>query len=433
MPALTAVVGGPYALLQGHQIQLDAHGSSNVPGALQFAWDFNGDGAYDDATGPTPTFDAGARPASQFNVSVRVTDSAGKSVTDTTTLRIAPTIVYVDAAAATGAPSGTSWGDARADLAAVLTLALPGQQIRVAKGTYKPTDRTDRFATFQLVSGVTILGGYAGQSAPNPDARDVAANPTILSGQIGNQADDSDNSYHVVTANGADASTVLDGFTITDGNASDRYANARGGGIYIRTGSPTLRNCTFTANHAVEGGGMGNTDSAAPALVNCTFVGNTADFNGGAIADFNAAPTLTGCTFVRNSAKQGGAVYNDSSAPRIVNCRFDGNSSAPGNGGAVLNYYSPAAVIGCAFAGNYARVGGAIYNSSSASAITNCTFAGNSAEIYGGAFYTYANAPTLTNCILWGNSARTGPQIYRADETMPVIRYSDLQGGLTGT
>jgi len=81
-------------------------------------------------------------------------------------------IIYVDAVAV-GANDGSSWADAHAclqDALAEAAAAVPPIQIRVAQGTYKSdqgADMTpgDRQATFQLVNGVSLKGGYAGVTA----------------------------------------------------------------------------------------------------------------------------------------------------------------------------------------------------------------------------------------------------------------------------
>ena len=179
---------------------------------------------------------------------------------------------------ATGLGNGTSWANAYTSLQSALSTATAPQEIRVAQGTYTPTTGTDRTVSFVLRNGVSIVGGYAGYGAPDPDARDVALYASILSGNIGTVGDTSDNSYHVVVGSGTDATAVLDGFTITAGNADGDVLNdaaagcttARqpdpdqlhvhrqlgrrvrrlGGGMYNESSSPTLTNCTFTANSA---------------------------------------------------------------------------------------------------------------------------------------------------------------------------------------
>ena len=80
---------------------------------------------------------------------------------------------------ATGANSGTSWTDAYMYLQDALMMASGGDEIRVAQGVYRPdqfalSDRPSlgRYETYALKNGVTILGGYAGAGAMNPDFRD---------------------------------------------------------------------------------------------------------------------------------------------------------------------------------------------------------------------------------------------------------------------
>ena len=95
-------------------------------------------------------------------------------------------VSYVDADA-NGANDGSSWADAFKYLQD--GLASYRDEIWVAEGTYKPDQGggqtpSDRTATFQLVSGMVIKGGYAGFGEPGPNARDVRAYETILSGGL---------------------------------------------------------------------------------------------------------------------------------------------------------------------------------------------------------------------------------------------------------
>ena len=123
-----------------------------------------------------------------------------------------------------------------------------GMEIWIADGTYKPTTGTDRTATFALKSGVAIYGGFAG-TENSSEQRNWLTNVTILSGDIGVQGNNSDNSFHVVTGSGVDGTAVLDGFTISGGKA-DSGPNNRGGGMVIYSGSPSITNVTFSGNSA---------------------------------------------------------------------------------------------------------------------------------------------------------------------------------------
>jgi hypothetical protein len=77
--------GGPYLLLEGQALTLDASATTNPTGyPLTFTWDVNGDGLFGDATGMTPTLSWSQLNAlgisngpSSFQVRVRVDDSHG--------------------------------------------------------------------------------------------------------------------------------------------------------------------------------------------------------------------------------------------------------------------------------------------------------------------------------------------------------------------
>ena len=315
--------------------------------------------------------------------------------------------IYVDASPAGAGDDGTSWDAAYSDLQSALSAASSGDAIWVAAGTYKPTSGTDRTATFQLKTGVALYGGFSGIETTLED-RDLSSNPSILSGDIGTEGDNTDNSYHVLTGSGTDATAILDGFTITAGNAnSTTDPNDDGGGLYNDGGSPTLTNCTLSGNSADSyGGAIYNRSSSSPTLINCTLSGNSAD-NGGAIFNLASSPALTNCTLSGNSADSyGGAISNfSSSSPMLTNSTLSGNSAF--YGGAISNYdNSSPTLTNSTLSGNSAKNGGAISNEDSSPTLINCTLSGNSASSNGGAIYNYnSSSPTLTNCIVWSNSA----------------------------
>jgi hypothetical protein len=210
----------------------------------------------------------------------------------------------------------------------------------------------------------------------------------------------------VVTCDSGETSTtVLDGFTITNG--SGFY---KGGGMYNSSSSPTVSNCTFSGNTTnFGGGGMYNVSNSNPTVTNCTFSGNTANgsatYGGGMFNNTNCSPTVTNCTFSGNSAVNGGGMRNSSnSSPTVTNCTFSGNTAD--------------------------QYGGGMYNASSSPTVSNCTFSGNTADLYGGGMINYSNSssPTVTNCILWGNSPN---EIFNSSSTL-TLSFSDVQGGLPG-
>ena len=118
--------------------------------------------------------------------------------------------IYVDNDSAGG--DGSSWSTAFKYLQDALAVAEADDEIRIAHGPYLP-DRSsanphgsgDREATFQLIAGVAIKGGYAGYGAPDPNDRDVTAYETILSGDLAGDdgpdfANNEENTCHIITA-----------------------------------------------------------------------------------------------------------------------------------------------------------------------------------------------------------------------------------------
>ena len=282
-----------------------------------------------------------------------------------------PTVyIYVDADA-TGANNGSSWEDAFVNLQDALLVDSLGPEIRVAQGTYKPDQgggntSGDREATFQLKNNVSIKGGYAGFGEPDPNARDIEAYKTILSGdlygddsqvfapgELLNDPNRAENSYHVVTGSGTNSTAVLDGFTITGGNANGTKPDHRGGGMFNELdSSPTVTNCTFIANSATfRGGGMYNGDYSTPMVNNCTFTGNLAGRGGGMCNDEESTTTVINCIFSGNSASYGGGMGNDEGSPILVNCTFVGNSANNG-GGMETNERGNAMITNCIFWAN---------------------------------------------------------------------------------
>jgi predicted outer membrane repeat protein len=286
---------------------------------------------------------------------------------------------------ATGTGDGSSWTNAHTDLQAALAAASPDEEIWVAAGTYKPTSTTDRAISFQLQNGVSVFGGFSGTETARLQ-RDYENNPTILSGDIGVQGDQSDNSYHVVVADHTNTSAWLDGFTVTGGNADDAVIDT-GGGMDVVGGSPGLAHVIFYDNYATFGGGMHVTGDP-PILV---------------------TPILTDVTFHANSAVEGGGMRNfEFSHPILTNVIFDGNSVTSSGGGMENFHYSNPALTNVIFRNNTAGdagVGGGMYNwVGNIPILMNVTFLENTAH-WGGGMGNYQSNPILRNVVFDTNSA----------------------------
>ncbi len=241
-----------------------------------------------------------------------------------------------------GLPDGSSWTKAYRNLHDGLAAAQSGDTIRVADGTYVPDDGAgvtpgDRAASFAVPDNVTVLCGYAGYGAPNPDARDVEAYPTILSGDL--NGDDlwgilnlSDNSYHVVSASG---SGTLDGAIITAGNANGSGDYGCGGGVLLESSSLQINACKIRGNKADFGAGVACLQGTTPVLRNTEITGNWAYIFGGCLYNDDANVEMTNCLITGNTAGSahllgGDAILNSMGSLDITNCTIADNR--PGHG-----------------------------------------------------------------------------------------------------
>ena len=93
-------------------------------------------------------------------------------------------VLYVDQAVAVDAGDGSDWANAFRTLSEALDVAEASDGIWVARGAYRPADDNNRSASFVLVEGVGVHGGFAGHEAER-SARAWRLNDTILSGSIG--------------------------------------------------------------------------------------------------------------------------------------------------------------------------------------------------------------------------------------------------------
>ena len=336
-------------------------------------------------------------------------------------------ICYVDADA-TGAATGSNWTDAYTTVQDALADAAC-TEIWVAEGVYYPDEGAGQTndvmtSTFVLTNGVALYGGFEGTETQR-DQRDPATNITVLSGDI-DQNDTTDpngvvtdtanitgtNAYHVVTGSGTDSTAVLDGFTVTAGQANNgTYPDNSGGGMVNNHGSPTLTDVIFAGNSADNsGGGMHNWNHSNPTLTNVTFSANSTNWIGGGMDNGNnSSPTLIDVTFSGNSTDfYGGGMYNLYSSPVLTHVTFSHNSATTSgsNGGGMYNDHSNPVLTDVTFSANSADNGGGLLNGDHSSpTLSNVTFSGNAAHNGGGMLNGDHSSPTLTNVTFSNNSA----------------------------
>ena len=283
--------------------------------------------------------------------------------------RMLSVTLFVDADAPAGG-NGLGWASAYDNLQSALesAAAFNGDQIAendvdaiwIAQGVYKPTAELEpgdaRSATFSLVDGVNVYGGFAGtETALEERPADLTEYETVLSGDMGTRRDTSDNAYTIVYC-GEEVTAAIDGTTITLGNADgdedpDHPERTDGAGVYVNSGTLTLDNVTLLQNTAErEGGGLYNYHGTVIAA-NSEIVDNDARYGAG-IRNYGSL-SVSNSLLAENSATQGGGIMhydwsNDHSAYydvelRVTNCTFVKNSG-PTDGDAVYTDSESAAI-----------------------------------------------------------------------------------------
>ena len=321
--------------------------------------------------------------------------------------------IHVDNSNCPG-PGDGSVGDPYCSIQTAIDNAVDTDEVVVAPGTYLET--------------INFLGKAVWlHSSDGPEM-------TIIDGT---------GHFHVVQCvSGEEPEAVLDGFTITGGNANGVPPDAYGGGMISFTdSSPTVTNCTFTGNMAGRGGGI-YSQFGRTTVTNCTFTGNTASMGGAMFSVsglVSGSPTVTNCTFSENSAADWGGGMANFGDMTVANCTFSGNTAGLGAGmyNAII---STKTVTNCTFSGNMAAFkGGGMYNSTLAdTTVTNCMFLDNSAEGFqffdgGGGMYNRTSNPTVTNCTFDGNTASTsGGGMINSTDSCPTVTNCTFTGNTSG-
>jgi hypothetical protein len=315
-----------------------------------------------------------------------------------------------------------------------------GSEIWVAEGLYLPTPTLGRGIAFELVEGLSLLGGFAGDET-EADQRDPTVHEVLLSGDL--QRDDdlgeanrAENSKHVVRGLGV-ADVLVDGFTIEAGYGDDalldpgagitlessgvtlsrlvlrdNVAEGDGGAIHVRGGEVVLRDLAFGSNGATRGSGLSCRDA--------TVTGE--NLTGGSVG----AGVYARDSSVSLQGFSGGGAYLDGGTLEVEDFSLSGQVQLVGGAHARLT-------TGQADAGHFSIVGSELE-------LIDVDVANGYREPLGGCLHVTEDSRltmtggSLTNCRSRGAGVRYGgAALYLADSTADLTAVSIAENTTIGT
>ncbi|HPS61596.1 MAG TPA: T9SS type A sorting domain-containing protein [Bacteroidales bacterium] len=334
--------------------------------------------------------------------------------------------------------------------------APAGTEIWVKEGTYLASLSGNRSHSFDIGSGVKVFGGFAGNETVR-DQRNPALHATILSGEIGNSGQATDNAYHVLNINPSAVfysdSALLDGCRVEQGYANGTSGNSDGAGILVNSGTRVRMKTVTVAGNMAKGNGCGMKISslAKVSLDSCRIENNDkiTSYNG---SYYNGTPgggvynagklAMAGCRVRFNDDdSEGGGIYNADSLV-ATGCRIDSNRQVTvryAYGAGILNA-GYALITGSTVNGNRITMyGGGIYNKTGGTLrVINTQISGNNGGWTGGGVMNEGTAD-LFNCDIRYNSVTTdGGGIYnKAGSVVTVcgsmIAFNTAAGAVSNT
>jgi hypothetical protein len=249
-----------------------------------------------------------------------------------TTLTVPDQVIFVNVANQAAKQDGLSWQSAYSDLQVAIDKAstLGGAQLWIAKGTYVPQAAKGvaaKEASFQLKSGVMLYGGFNGDEDQR-SARDPLKYITRLSGVLSQEGDSQVHSYHVVRGS---VNALLDGLTISGGDASGLSYDAYGGGLLMigAKQATNVKHCIFENNQAYYGGAVYAFNNVMSYFSDDQFVYNEAAMGGALYFSFGSNALIEDSVISNNNAEYrgGGVVVNYGSNPSFKKTIFSHNTT----------------------------------------------------------------------------------------------------------
>lgn len=224
----------------------------------------------------------------------------------------------------------------------------------------------------------------------------------------------------VISMNSIYGETVIDGFTIQNGNANGTApSNPDGGGFYCANVNLQLSNLFIINNTAVSKGGGIYIWNSSMSLTNIMISNNTSNIDewckggGGLYCGVQSNLHLENVSFENNTAvSSGGGLFSEGSTVNVLNSEFTNNHSLydPGfpnqfGGGGMFCYGGSSYVENVIFFNNTAISNGGGFSLNFSDAFMNNVYVTeNSALASGGGAYMTQSISELTNLLVINNS-----------------------------
>ncbi len=349
-----------------------------------------------------------------------------------------------------------------------IVASTTGDTVLVADGTYY--ENIDF-----LGNAITVASNFL------IDADTLHIENTIINGS---QPDDPDFGSCAMFLSGEDTTSVITGFTLTEGTGT-LYPDSFhwGGGIMCDNSSPMIVSNIIMNNSADYSSGIDCSYNASPIILNNVISYNTATVNIGGLTLYDSNAHVEGNIISNNTAIAVGGVLIQASSPtfvnniicdntaatvvggldvihssgtdrtRIENCYIYGNTSGSNSGGLQV-WNANVDLINCtindnhsgqygggvgiftssdvtlsytSIIGNSASDGGGVEIDSPILTITNCTIYGNVAPGFGSQIDCWSGGLEADNSIIGGNS--TNGSVYFNIST-PTFEYCDFYNSI---
>ena len=318
-------------------------------------------------------------------------------------------------------------------------------------GTVEPTYADTDFNNYTFV--------YIKPTASNLDL--TIKGLSAVSKAVLNARQNSSYKSRVLTSE--NTSLTLENLKITGGKVNDF------GGIYIKSGNLTLKNCVVTKNESSNGGGGIHFDGENLIVENSEISENKGDSGGICVAASSAKTKIKDSNIIKNSARSGGGGLDLVGESTIEDCNITDNKaefSTGGGGGLILAFNNKSCKIiksvienniagengggiyinggtlslesGTAINSNKAKNGGGIYINAGEAGLSDCTISSNEAFEDGGAIYASCEYSTITvnigekddsdDVLIEKNKANRGGAFYGADNARFVMNAGKVSG-----